>query len=218
MPRFIYDAVYIRPLQTQYTDLIVSTASHCQREKFFMRKYIFKSSRYASVEHVSSGSTMRMQSIRFGLGLCCGKSPSPRRHVGEIRLRKSDSERVAHVVGIVIFRQRISSQTRHVRALWQTVVEYFMKLDRRRMTGIRSVSFGDISHSFSIFLFSFLSMSVHINDMRIVLDSNNFQDMVHPKSTYSRQLKSIKIILEIVNWTSTLKSELPVDWKKSTIK
>lgn len=157
MPRFIYDAVYIRPLQTQYTNLIVSTASHCQREKLFMRKYILKSSRYASVEHVSSGSTMRTRSIRFGLGLCYGKSPSPRRHVGEIRPRKSDSERVAHVVGIVIFRQRISSQTRHVRALWlQTVVEYFMKLDRRRMTGIRSVSFGDISHSFSI-LFFFLS-------------------------------------------------------------
>jgi len=73
----VYIRCNIRPLQTQYTDLIVS-ASHCQREKLFMRKYILKSSRYASAEHVSSSSTMRTRSIRFGLALCRGESPSPR--------------------------------------------------------------------------------------------------------------------------------------------
>jgi hypothetical protein len=125
----VYIRCNIRPLQTQYTDFIVSTASHCQREKLFMRKYIFKSSRYASAEHVSSSSTMRTRSVRFGLALCRGGSPSPRRHVVEIRPRKSDSERAAHVVGIVVFRQRVSSQNAPRPRFVTNGVEYFMKID-----------------------------------------------------------------------------------------
>lgn len=116
-------AVYIQhppPSDTVYRSHCVDGVALSAWKALYAEVYIFKSSRYASAEHVSSSSTMRTRNVRFGLALCRGESSSPRRHVGEIRPRKSDSERAAHVVGIVAFRQRVSCQTRHVRVLWQT--------------------------------------------------------------------------------------------------